>query len=304
MITRIKRHVKALLTHAGLSVRPLANVKPLDLTNHSDMHPLTAVYGAQGRAVLLRVPLAKCIHFNWLAFPCSRESRSPFVRTLVDLEAGLCDAFEGSPLETFYAAFQPQNAAALMGLENPSCRLLQNIPPSGAPWLWRQDSPEHNVVTRRSEILAENREHGVPYDHHDGDPFFGPVSARKGALEFRRLMAIREALKTHGLHVDTSGINNIRVICLYSAQSNDWRYAVATSGQHRIAAWSALGHDDIVVELVGEGLGGIVRREDVANWPVVERGYLNKTEATATFDRLFAALPPRLYGEAMSVHYP
>lgn len=292
MIEVNKKRVKRLLSRFGVYVQPLANVRPLDLSDVAGMDPVAAIYEGAGRTVLLKIPLARCLHFPWLAFPCNLDSASPYIRTLIEYGEERCESYSNSPLEAFYRNFQPSSAAELMGLERPSCSQLSEVSPAGAPSLWRPDRPEQNVAFRQSDIAADNREHGARFGSPEGDPFYGPVSPRKGNLEFRRLTAVYSSIRRRGLRVDPNGFDNIRMVCLLSERLNEWKCLVASAGQHRLAALAALGHDDAVVQLVPEGLGGVVRRGDVKSWPSVRRGYMSEAEALKIFDRMFEGQQP------------
>lgn len=283
-----KRRIKQWLDHAGISVRSAASVRPVDYTAQHDPDPVAGVYAAGGRSVLLRVPLARCRHLNWHAYSCTSDSPSPFIQTLLQYQSGACTRYADSPLARFYLAVQPQSAAEHMGLSAPSFPELSAIGPGGAIWPWRPVHPAARAARRELEVTVENREHGARFGFGDGDPFYGPVSQRKGELEFRRLIRAFENIKRQGFRVDPYGLDNITVTCLYPDEPNNRCYVVASGGQHRLAALTALGHEDVVVQLSPEGCGGIIRAGDAEHWPAVRSGYLTIKEATGIFNRLIA----------------
>jgi hypothetical protein len=163
---------------------------------------------------------------------------------------------------------------------------------------WRPEQPDQNIRRREGDIAIDNREHGLKLDHADGDSFYGPVSAQKGRLEYTRLTSVFDSIKSVGFKVDLHGFNNIGVICLCSDKHDDWRYLVVSAGQHRIAAMTANGYRHVTVQVVADGLGGVVRRGDARFWPSVRHGYLREPEAIGVFDRIFRGKQPQSFLDA------
>jgi hypothetical protein len=289
-MSMMKMGLRRLSNSLGLEVRRTARARPVNLSERRVGDPVAAVYEAAGRPVLLRVPLARCIHFDVLAFPCDAASASPFVATAVAYSRGVCSSYRGSPLERYYELCQPKRAVDLMGLEGFVSGELTDLPASAAPLFWRPERPQRKVVRRQQELAADNRAHGRMFAASDGDIFFGPVSERKGNLEFDRIRATLDRISRRGFRVDRDGVGNIEAICLDSG--GDWRCFVVAAGQHRIAALAALGYDEIVVQVRREGLGGVIRREDAPRWPLVRDGTLSENQARAMFDRMFRAEQP------------
>lgn len=281
-----------LLKWAYGRARRLTDGSVCDLSGTPDYHPMDAIYESRGQPVLLRASMARFLHYTWLAYPAGQDSESPFIRTLVEYARGQQNEYIGSTLEAYYRHFQPASAAALMGLENPSCPRLAQVEPAGAVIPWQSDTPEQGVAYTQKRIRDENHENGGSFGYQDGESSYGPVSIRKGKLEFSRLTSIFDNIKSYGYCHDSHGQNNIMVTCLYSDVVQDWRLIIR-AGQHRFAALAALGYPDVVVQLQSEGLGGVVQRQDVAHWPAVRQGYLTQTEALNLFDRIFAGKQPR-----------
>lgn len=287
--------IKLIFHRMGVTVGNSKNIIPRDMSG-VDIDPVSAAYQGWGRRVLVSVPLHRCIHFGWLAFSCHRDSPSPFIRTLVDYEEGRCITYKGSALEKFYHSFRPQSASELMGLNSPSSSELKAIQPVAAPILWRPEHPQQKLVDRKRVLRADNNEHGSNMDADDGDPFYGPVSRRKGEFEFGRLVNVYNSIKKNGFAIDRNGFNNIKVVCLSRDGGADWRCTVASGGQHRMAALSVLGLDSVTLQIDCEGLAGIVQRESVGAWPCVRSGYVDKSEALLIFDRIFDCKQPFSYG--------
>jgi len=281
--------VNGWLGRRGLRITRAA--PPLDLRSTADLHPLAGRYENEARPVLLRVPLARCRHLNWLAFPCTQTTLSPFVQTLFAHTYERCEQYEDSPLARFYGFFQPQNAAQLMGLGEAESPFFASLPPCASPYPWQAQLPQDKAALRAYQVAQDNREHGASFGLSDGDTFFGPVSRRKGQLEFERLVRVHASLRDNGLRIDETGLGNIRVTCLLSQDASDWRFIVAGGGQHRLAALTALRYDEIVVQW--EPGSGLIRRADAAHWPAVRRAEMSLEQAHEVFDRIFAGRPPK-----------
>lgn len=288
------RMVKRLANRFNLEVRSLARSRPVDLTAHRDMHPVEAAYLAEDKPALLRVSLSKCLHMHYLASPCSERTSSPFVHTLLDYVSGERMHYQDSRLEKFYDLFQPRTAAEYMDVPEDACRAMAETPPLATPVFWlNQSSSEHvaRLKLRQQQTDIQNREHGAPHlSWHDGHPLFGPVSQKKGELEFRRLTEIYQIIDVEGFKHDKAGTDNITAVALIDG--DDWRFFLRRAGQHRAAAAVALGYDEIILELLPEACGGIVYRDHVNYWPVVMARDIGREQALRLFDRVFSGTPP------------
>lgn len=286
MNIKIQRLLKKIMAQVGVHVRSSKVARPLDLTDLRDINPIYAVYRAAGRPVLLTVPMRRIITFGLTAFPADREGSNPFIKTLIAYDQGKCCSYESSPLRQFYSSYKPGSAQALLGLKSPSFSEFHTLPPSAAPRPWSDDSPFELILRREKELKQDNSEHSLLIANLVGDPFFGPVSDDKGALEFKRLIKVHHSIRLHGFRTDFHGIDNITVTALIS--EDDWRVMISHSGQHRIASLSASGHEEAVVQLnPSVGLGGIVFRQHHGEWPAVLSRYFTNEEAVEVFDRIF-----------------
>lgn len=293
MKTVTKRKIKNSLDRVGLHISPASSTRPLNLSAATAMDPVTAIYASGGRDVLINAPLAECRTLNLSAFPPTKTGGSPFVQTIQNYYEREKTRYEHSALCEFYDCYKPQSASDLLGLTDPSYKKLLSLPPSAAFFPWRAYCIDRQPAIRNKQIGRENREHGSRLGCEHGDPLYGPVSNIKGELEFKRLIAIANSIRTNGVKVDGRGLNNITVVGLIS--DDEWRLAVVNSGQHRLSALGALGFHDAVVQLrVTEGSGGLVRRCDVHRWPAVRSGIFSEAEALFIFDRLFNGQKPEI----------
>lgn len=286
----IKKTVRKALIKAGIYISRASSYRPIDYSN-IDIDPVSAAYRAGGRSFFIRVPLESCVHFGLMAFPCHPDSPSPFIKALREYADGECIQYQGSALERYYKYCQPESAADMLGFKVREHERLKRLPPSGAPFFWRSESPEKRASMRPGQLREDNREHGRRFDSAEGDPFFGPVSQRKGELEFQRLVSIYHSIKSHGHIIDYSGLNTLKVMCLL--REGKHKFMIVQSGQHRIAALSALDYKEIVVHLVpSEGIGGFLRREEAEHWPLVRDSILTQEEAEKSFDQVFDGQQP------------
>lgn len=289
------RMVKRLANRFNLEVRSLARTSPADLTAHLDMHPVEAVYMAEDKSALLRVSLSRCLHMHYLASPCSKQTSSPFVHTLLDYVGGEHMHYQESRLEKFYELFQPRTATEYMDVPEGAGRAMAQIPPLAAPIFWLNQTVSGCAGRLKHKQLQgdiQNREHGASHlSWRDGHHLFGPVSQKKGELEFRRLTGICEKMRAEGFQHDKTGVDNIAAVALI--HGDDWRFFLRRAGQHRAAAAVALGYNEIVLELLPEACGGIVHRDHVDHWPAVKARDIEREQALCLFDRIFSGTPPK-----------
>ena len=293
--------VKRLAHRFNIQVRRHSNVAPVDLTRHLDLSPREAAYLAGARPALVRVSTSRCIHMLYLASQCDKQSTSPFVATLLDYARGVHKTYHGSKLEMFYRLFQPANGAELMGFPSGANTMLAACSAHGAPKFFFLNQPANwpseNLKYRQRMIEVENRLHGARLGHEAGWSFYGPVSEKKGALEFKRLVAVYNHMKQRGFYADPTGLDNITGFWL-CRNNSEWRL-YGSGGQHRLAAAAALGISDIVVQIEPLATGGVIDRSDVDCWPLVKKGEITPSQAISLFDRIYAGKPPDAAGKWM-----
>lgn len=298
MKQQVKRSIKTVLEHAGLSVTRSKgeisvgttqkrigalenNARPLDWSEVAWSHPLEAAFAADRGDVLLTVPFERTRFRTLHGFRPHWNSREPYIKTLRDYIEGRCVAYPGSALESFYAEYQPDSAACYMRLEKPTNTQLETLHPTGGvyPWLNRTPDKQSERYIRMTE--AENKQHGRSSLAADGYKNFGPTSRIKGELEFKRLVQVMHSIRQNGFSVNRQGNDNIQATLL--VYGDDYRFVVR-AGHHRIAALAALGAHEATVQLVTVP---IARRSEAKYWPLVQKGWFNEREALAVFDRIF-----------------
>lgn len=283
--------LRAFLSRAGFNVRLSSNARPLDLTTADKFNPISALYEANGRSALVRLPLDSCIFFSHLAFPCVMDGPSPQIKTLLDYAAGRCNRWDNSDLVSFYQRFRPLNAAELMGLDNPSNSELLSMPAGCAFLPWESRSPKELLELEKKSAVNEARQFGRSSDVL-GSQFYGPNAEEKIRLEYDRLVAAYESLRRYGHNLDFEGFGNVRALII---GFQGCYKAFILVGHHRMAALSALGAEDVVLQIGGVGFGGYVGIEHAEHFPAVQRGLISKREAEIIFERIYHAEQPWLY---------
>ncbi len=287
------RKFRSFLSRHGVSLRFSANTRPVDFTDQPGIDPIAAIYQAGGRPVLLKVPLKDCVFFSHLAFPCTPDSPSPQIQTLIEYGKGNIKNWEESPLVDFYNNFQPKNAAELMGLPATSHTELNEQPPSVAGFPWNAHSSEELQCFLKTAGLSEFKQYGysnVPQE--SGSQFFGPASESRICLEFNRLTKTYNSISERSFAIDYEGINNIEALILINNHKNKY---LIIEGQHRTAALTALDKSSIIIQIKTIYFGGKININEAKYWPQVVNGRLDVAVAEQIFNRIFEAKQPLAY---------
>jgi len=279
---RYKSILKAAARHAGLDVRKASDFWPVDHTRTAWSHPLELLSGSGCRDVLLNVSLDSVRFQSLHAFVADYNGASPFIKTITDYVEGRCTTYRGSRLEAFYESCQPRTPSAFMQLPTSVQPWLHDLPAIASilPWVDKTPQDRFDAVCYWTE--KDNIEHGTHLTMEDGCQHFGPVSKRKGELEFERLIKITESIRTNGFKVDPRGDDNIWVFLLLDG--DEYRFHQEGGGNHRLAALAALGYKKATVQIKTRH---IARKQEAKWWPTVRKGYLTEQEAVAVFDRIF-----------------
>lgn len=220
-------------------------------------------------------PVEHCVIFNGLSMAVG--GWHPFVQTVREHLITGQDGYAGSILERYYQGWQPSNALeALIGATAGPAELTRY--PAHlmhAPWL--RDGPEERLRSMERIMREEGREHGgVRLKASEGHGFQGPVSARKGELEYQRLRRVLKSIQSQGYDRQYGDVH-VQVL----RRGNDHRFRIV-HGHHRVAVMSALGHEAFVAVP-----RFVVCREEVASWPWVQRGPWTVNSALRYFDHHF-----------------
>jgi hypothetical protein len=225
--------------------------------------------------VAFRCPLSHCVEINGMSF--SPLGWHPLVAAASEHAASGIGRYEGSCLERYYAAWQPRNAReALIGASAGPAR-LDDFPAWTRHTPWSQQTFEESAAFMARIIEIENTAFGgAQLSPSDGYVLHGPVSTRKGRLEYARLADLVDSMREAGF--DRSR-GDLTVEVLH--RNGQFRFLIV-HGHHRAAAAAALGHD--VVPAIPVGLVDV---RDAPHWPGVYRGLWTQAEALAYVEHLF-----------------
>jgi len=245
--------------------------------------PLEALcYEQGGEAAAFWCPLKYTVKQNALSY--SPRGWHPFVATLREYAAGESAGYDDSVLRHFHETHQPENAAEAIAGFGQAPSDYENRPAHVyrlTPWRSRTaDWVDQNV---RKWSKRDAREHGGSerdwsFDE-DGYQYHGPVSERRGRLEYQRLTNLYERLKADGY--DRSR-GHVHVIVLRRA--DEIRFLNQGPGNHRTAAMAALGYDTVPTKFYKRH---VVDAGMVKYWPQVRSGAWTEEQAEAYFNHLF-----------------
>lgn len=243
--------------------------------------PLQALaYSQVNKNVAFKCPLSYTVKLNGLSYGSGKWH--PFVETIKEYMIGEITTYEGSILEAYYQRHQPENAAeAIVGFEySPSG--YHNLPPHLyrlAPW--RADTVEQVDYGVKRFTKKDSRDHsdGDMTLETDGYLYHGPVSLRKGKLEYKRLIQTYSYLKKEGYKREL-GYAHFLVL----RRGNSYRYLSQGNGNHRTAAMVALGYETIPAVFQRSF---VIDIKMAKYWPQVCNGRWTRKEAVAYFNHLF-----------------
>ncbi len=262
----------------------------------SDVCPVEAYYHHNGSPCILNVKLEHCRWYGGSGLSYSSTSLHPYVQTLVEYEQINHREYRGSYLERYWEAWQPANLAAYFDIDKSTAHpLLLKTPPNHniLPWL-----PADCISYMKNSDWLRRSDYRSLLD--DGAPparSCGPKPYWFGNTRFNHLLTIYQSIKKNGYQIDSSEREAIQYkhmegVCLL--RDNEVRILVA-DGQHRASALAALQHDRVpmLFYLINKRNPGIIRREEVGFWPLVQEKIFTIEQALAIFDRIFDANPPK-----------
>jgi len=302
---RALRNWLARVAAAGKTGAPAAQPYAIHDLRTAGSGPLDARAAHSGEPCLVEVDLRDCRWFGASGLAYSPDGPHPYVRTLVEFDAGQL-AYEGSYIEAYWRTWTPPHQAAYLGLEPLHAHpLLLETPPLHAALPWADANVADLLARRRWSERADYRrllESGCPPARS-----CGPKPDWFGRERFARLVELRTAIASGGYHAVnpaavTPGSEPIVGSCLL--RGGEVRVLVL-DGQHRAAALAALGRPRTAVALhvPRRGVPEWTDRDAVRDWPLVRAGLFREGDALAVFDRVFDALPPPEV-RALAAHRP
>lgn len=282
----MKKLLEWLLRRLGYKLVP-ASRSYRNLRELSD-DPLGALYASGSAPFLIDVPLDRIRALEGLALPCIPGSHNPLVETAAGYLEGRHDEYAGSPLETFYEAWKPENAAEALGLgETHVSPRLATAPPYLAVLPWYPFGLDKLERIRVPILYEENRIHGSELGPEHGTVLAGPLSDEKGDLEYRRLTRLVRSIEERGYVEGEAAADHVGGLLL--VRDSEWR-VLLRDGNHRVAALAALGAATAPIVITENG--HCPRRAEASSWPNVRSGLFTEDQALEIFDRMFEGRPP------------
>lgn len=273
----IKTIIKPLFRYFGLEVTSIES-KPAPPPVYSDLKMVLGL-NRIGVQASYECSLDQCLILN--GFSLSKAGWHPFVEAYRDIYTGSGKSrYKGSFLEKYYQTWTPRSAGDAIAGFHITPAELKSIGSFTLHAPWMDASPLDRQAMMERIILEENRVEGLPeLEASEGYGLHGPVSQRKGEIEFRRLVGIYRSIRANGYdrtHVD----GDVTAICI--EYNGDYRFCVM-HGQHRVAAATALGFRTLPVNITK-----VVHYEEISHWPQVYRGFWSENEAQSFIKHLFS----------------
>lgn len=247
---------------------------------------------AERASVVINVAIERCLNLGPAAFPGGRDSPDPLTRTLVEYAADNCSAYQGSPVEAYYAAWCPATRAEVVGIDpaEASAFLREasrgNIPP--LPWGLSKKGTSAAERLRRDDFRRAARRAGVDPEQLEGSFLYGPVSEALGELTFTQLVALYRSIERNGYHAGRPRRPHMGGRLML--RGDDYRVLIG-SGKHRLAALSALGFTTVPVR-IGVKQPTVIDPDDVTSWRHVANGNYTRDQALNVFHRMFDGRQP------------
>lgn len=187
-------------------------------------------------------------------------------------------------LYEYYQMVRPGCAADWLGIKGGINPELQQAPAWGAVFPWRARTLASYQNAYEKAALEENKSVGREVGIQDGWLFCGPVSNEKVVIESERILFVLRQIHTYGYKRSDTNDGDVKATALVD-EKQQWRWLI-TAGNHRAAAASALGYENIPVRI-----NLVISRSDVMYWNHVVNGLFTPEQALTVFDNIFNANP-------------
>ncbi|NMF85548.1 hypothetical protein [Nodosilinea sp. P-1105] len=226
------------------------------------------------------IDINQCVSHNGFSF--SDKGWHPFVSTLLEYKNDISFGYENSILKKYYAKFQPDFAMEPCITTDQISTDYLTFPSYTYFFPWEAGNSIQKADNIRKSQEAENLNAGYgSMKISEGFSHHGPVSARKGEIEYKRLIDVYSSIQKKG-YVRDSGLNgDIAGTLLY--RDGKYRFLVEM-GFHRISSLRVLGYQKIPVRLMTPI---VVEKRHVNCWPQIKSGIWNIENACIYFDSLF-----------------
>jgi hypothetical protein len=268
----------------GFTLAPYPSAPPIHLRDPG-IQPASARYFSAFRPVLVDVAIERGRGLR--VFRLDSDVH-PFVNALRAAPGEDRTARLRATLRAYYEMTRPASAAQWLDLPAGTSPLCDQ-PPWAVTMPWESLTPEQWRAANERYALKENLEHQLPghaLTIDDGWHFWGPVSEAKLEIETRRLSNLAASVLEKGILRHDGRDGDVCAVVL--TRDADWCWQVL-GGEHRAAAFSALGYETMPVRVLQ-----VVSRADVDHWPGVLRGCFSRQSALATFDMVFDGRLPNV----------
>lgn len=224
-------------------------------TRHRSPPPVTSVLsdvvlsGSTNHLLAFTAPVEVLTWDN--GFSLHPEGWNPYRETAVALLQDPRHEYDQSALKRYYHCFQPLSAAEYLCPELADVNnLLSETPADAYVTPWSTLSPEQARTRRHAQNRSEERQWNSRISNadrlsaDDGTNRMGPVTDRKGRIEFARLSQLTRSISKHGYRRER-GVD-IKVTAL---MHQDTVRLVIRGGYHRAAVVAATGESTVAVIL-------------------------------------------------------
>lgn len=273
----VKHSLKSAFALFGLEVESKQN-KKLALPPVYDTLE-DAIYAKNtGLSVSYNAPVGQCVSPNGFSF--AEAGFHPFVAALQAIHSGIDEpSYTGSLLERYYQSWTPSNGRQVYPGFDQAPFELETVSPRTIHSPWMEACPEHRQILMERTIAYENAAADEPnLPPTAGYGLHGPVSSKKGQIEFQRLIRVYGAIKEKGFD---RTISKEDMTAIAIERDGDYRFCIM-HGQHRMAALTVLKY-----KLVPVRITKVLYYDEIAHWPQVYRGVWSPTQARAYIDHLF-----------------
>lgn len=283
---QFKQKILKVIRKAGIEIHRVPGRYDDTYKNTADLPPIfndplaALAYEQSGKIAAFQCPLDLTIKPNALSY--GSDKWHPFVETLREYEKGEITTYEGSVLEAYYSIHQPANAAeGIIGFQQ-TPEFFKHKPAH----IYRH-SPWRSLTVQEidGEIRRFTKKHSISHGDEvmtlesDGYQYHGPVSLRKGRLEYQRLIRTYENIKENG-YDRKQGHAHFFIL----RRGTETRFLALGSGNHRSAAMAALGYDTIPALFQRPSF---IDSNMAQYWPQVQENLWSREQAFAYFNHLF-----------------
>ncbi|ARD43588.1 hypothetical protein [Colwellia sp. PAMC 21821] len=295
MLKNFKNVVIKLFGKLGYNLEKKSHTEPVDLRNKGNSPRALAYYTSTDRQILIDVDFESGRGLE--IFSLANNSSHPFI---VAIKSALLSDDYKKALKTYlmkyYDAIQPKSASAWLGFDHGEVPSLDNEP----PWLsllpWENSSIQQKYDGRKDCAIYDNNEHGAKLAIDHGWRNFGPVSENVLEIEVNRLYALMVSIEKNGVLRNNLDGGDIGAIVLMK-EDKSFCWMVEWGGQHRAAAISAMGYENVPIRV-----WQVVERADVNLWPNVQSGVFTPKSALKIFDKIFSGVPETVVTQSWNHH--